>query len=260
MNISDLTAVVLTFNEEQNIERVLRSLDWLEAVCVVDSYSTDATREICEKFRNVSFFQRKFDNHASQWNFAISLVNTPWLLTLDADHVLDKIWKDAWIKCNGEFDAYLARFEYLLAGKKLRSSLYPPKIVLFRKGYGYFVQDGHTQRIVINGKIGFFPAKIYHDDRKKLQRWFFNQLKYSELEAEKILHGSNTRFADLLRKTCWIMPVLIIPYTLFVRGLIFDGIRGWIYAMQRLIAETLIALLLLEKKLHEKEENSDLRD
>jgi glycosyltransferase involved in cell wall biosynthesis len=86
---SDLiTALILTYNEEDNIERVLKRLQWLENVIIVDSHSTDRTLEIVNNYPNVKIYSRTFDTHATQWNYALSLTNSKWILSLDADYIL----------------------------------------------------------------------------------------------------------------------------------------------------------------------------
>src|SRR5438067_1255528 len=85
---SKLQAVILTKNEEPNIERVMDRLQWLEKVVVVDSFSTDKTLEILHSYSNVEVHQRAFDTHAMQWNYGVSQCATEWILSLDADYVL----------------------------------------------------------------------------------------------------------------------------------------------------------------------------
>src|SRR5437879_5272553 len=83
-----VTPVILTFNEDSNIERTLRALEWAATVIVVDSGSTDATEAIARRFANVRWFERPFDSHAQQWWFAIHETGaaTPHVLALDADY------------------------------------------------------------------------------------------------------------------------------------------------------------------------------
>ena len=64
--LSDITPVILTYNEEPNLGRTLESLRWAPRVVVVDSGSTDATRAIAERFSNVAWFERRFDDFARQ--------------------------------------------------------------------------------------------------------------------------------------------------------------------------------------------------
>src|SRR4051794_39411210 len=89
-----LQAVILTKNEEPNIKRVMDRLQWLERVVVIDSFSTDATLEILRCYPNAAVHQRAFDTHAKQWNYGLSLCNTEWILSLDADYVLNDAFVD----------------------------------------------------------------------------------------------------------------------------------------------------------------------
>jgi len=83
-----LTGVIITFNEERNIERCLRSLKSVcDEIIVLDSFSTDRTAEICQ-LHQVRFFQHVFDGHIQQKNRALQMVETEWALSLDADESL----------------------------------------------------------------------------------------------------------------------------------------------------------------------------
>src|SRR5207237_7551859 len=83
-----LTALVLTYNEQENIRRSLEALVWVPRVIIIDSFSNDQTLEIARSFPNVQVIQRVFDTHANQWNAGIDRVDTEWTLTLDADYML----------------------------------------------------------------------------------------------------------------------------------------------------------------------------
>src|SRR4051794_39827406 len=87
-NSKFITGLLLTYNEEDNIIRVLDRLTWLPKVLVIDSYSTDSTLQILRRYPNVEVHQRKFDTHATQWNYGLSLCDSQWILSLDADYVL----------------------------------------------------------------------------------------------------------------------------------------------------------------------------
>ena len=89
--LEQITPVLLTYNEEENIGRTLGQLGWASDVVVVDSYSTDNTVAIARSRIQVRLFQRTFDTHAQQWNFAVqnSAIKTEWILRrLDADYLL----------------------------------------------------------------------------------------------------------------------------------------------------------------------------
>lgn len=245
-----LTAVILTYNEENNIQRVLDQLRWLERVVVIDSYSTDATLAIMAKYPNVEVYQRKFDTHATQWNFGLDQCNSEWILSLDADYVLPHPFIEevcAKIK-EKEFAAFDAQFHFLVFGKALRGNNTTPRPVLFQKALCAYYDEGHTQRLRIDGKTGAFINKIDHDDRKPLSRWLVNQASYSIKESTMLTTtpASELSFISKIRKRKVLAPFFIFFYCLFVKGLILDGWRGWYYTLQRTIVEMLFALRLVE--------------
>src|SRR5438270_13866515 len=85
----DITPLILTFNEEENIARTIGKLSWAKEVVVIDSGSTDRTIELARATHpNVRIVERIFDTHAAQWNFGLAQVRTPWVLSLDADYEL----------------------------------------------------------------------------------------------------------------------------------------------------------------------------
>ncbi|WP_348814122.1 glycosyltransferase family 2 protein, partial [Flavobacterium maritimum] len=83
-----LTALIITYNEEQNIQYVLENLSFADEIIVVDSFSSDRTFEIASSFKNVKVIQHTFENFASQRNYAISLASNSWILFIDADERL----------------------------------------------------------------------------------------------------------------------------------------------------------------------------
>lgn len=83
-----LSAVIITFNEERNIERCLASLQGVaDEIVVIDSFSKDKTAEICAKYE-VKFIENPFAGHIQQKNFAIDQASNEWILSLDADEAL----------------------------------------------------------------------------------------------------------------------------------------------------------------------------
>lgn len=253
MQLSQITPVVLTYNEEPNLARVLDRLRWAGEVVVLDSFSTDATEAIARSYSNVTFAQRKFDDHASQWNHGITLVGQPWILALDADYMLGEGFAEemASLHLDDGADAYVAAFRYLIFGHALRASLYPPRVVLFRRENCHFEKDGHTQILHPKGSTGSLRTLIDHDDRKPFTRWVGSQDKYAKLEAEKLCSASVGRLAlqDRIRRTMILGPVVVFFYTLLARRAVLDGWAGWYYTFQRTLAEIMLSLRLLERKL-----------
>jgi glycosyltransferase involved in cell wall biosynthesis len=263
--LEKVTPVLLTFNEGANIGRSLERLEWAHDIVIVDSFSSDNTAEIVQRFPKVRFFQRIFDTHANQWNYAIHStgIRTEWILALDADYILTAgiIEELGNLKEEAGVDGYSASFVYCIFGKALRATLYPPVIVLYRKEKAFYKQDGHTQRVVIDGSITKLKSKIHHDDRKSLSIWLQAQDRYAQLEALEILGSRAEKLsrADKLRRAApLITPFLIFLYCYFGKGIWLNGLAGGFYAIQRMLAEALLTLRLMEGKVCKAEQNSDL--
>ena len=251
--LTGVTAVVLTFNEAANLRRTLSRLAGVGRVVVVDSGSTDATVAIAGEYPNVEVFERRFDTHAQQWNYGLSLVRTEWVLTLDADYVLTLELEQELCELAPAADCagYWVHFAFCIHGREIRGNLYPPRLALFRREAGVYVQDGHTQVLKLQGRAGWLGGRLRHDDRKPLSAWMQAQCRYADLEVAKLRErgAEGLGFADRVRS--WIVPapVLVCFYTLFVKGVVMDGWAGWFYAMQRVVAELVLSLRLLEERL-----------
>ena len=246
-----ITPLILTYNEAPNIARVLSGLTWAREIVVVDSFSDDETVQIATSFSNVRVVQRAFDNHRNQWDFGLkeTAITTPWVLALDADYVVtDELLAELKIlQPSTQTDGYRASFIYCINGQKLRSGIYPPVIVLYRREAATYEQDGHTQRVALAGEIKDLDSPLLHDDRKPFRRWLNSQSRYTELEAQKLLATDphELEFADRLRRWRFVVPPAMLVYCLFVRGGILDGRAGFYYAFQRATAE-----LMLSHRLH----------
>lgn len=249
------TPLVLTWNEAPNIARCLERLSWAERVVVLDSGSSDETAALVRSFPNAELHERKFDEHTVQWNHGADLVRTPWVLALDADYILPESFSAELrgLAAGEDVDAFFASFRYCIAGRPLRGCLYPPRAVLFRKDRCRYIQDGHTQLLDIPGRSLALTTLIDHDDRKPLSRWFLSQDRYAKLEAEKLLSADAAplRAQDRLRRTMVLAPLATLVWCLLVKGLLLDGRAGWFYTWQRVTAEVMLALRLLEARLEQ---------
>ncbi len=248
-----LTALVITFNEEPNIERVLAALGWVPRVIVLDSGSTDETLSICARFANVEVVHRPFDSFASQCNYGLSLVRSEWCLSIDADYVLPSRTSEEIahaLTAGPGHSGYYARLAYCVNGQELKRAILPPRIVLFRTQRAHYVQDGHAHSLVVDGEVGKLQHPVQHDDRKSMKRWLNSQETYATQEAQKLL-GKRWRelsWADRIRMTRVVAPWLVPAYYLFGKGGVFDGWAGIDYAAQRAIAELVLSVKLIEAK------------
>jgi len=249
--LDQITPLILAHNEAANIARTLERLSWAREIVVVDSFSDDETLAIVSGFANARLIQRTFDSHAAQSNFGLSEtgISTEWVLSLDADFVLTRELVDELSSLQPAADTkgFGVQLVYCVDGRELRSSLLPRLVVLFRRSNAKYVQDGHAHRVHVEGNVEHLQSKIFHDDRKPLGRWFEAQRRYMQLEAKKVRSTTHQlNFADRLRRLRIVAPFAVLFYCLIVRGGIFDGRRGLFYAFQRMAAELMLSLYLIE--------------
>jgi glycosyltransferase involved in cell wall biosynthesis len=246
-----VTPVILTYNEEPNIEVTLRSLAWAPRIVLVDSGSEDQTEQIARSFANVSWYSRKFDAHHSQWRYAISEtdITTEYVLALDADMrpgagFCDELQR---FVSSGEFTGALIPFEYRLLGHCLLGSIYPAQVRVFRKKEVCIDQPGHTQIFKVNGPLYEFRSVLIHEDHKPLSRWLASQMKYASLEAARINSTRTRKIRDQLR-LAGISPFVWGAYAYFKAGGPLRSKASRAYAYERLISEAILARLLAEIK------------
>ena len=247
--LSEITPVILTRDEEVNIGRTLGQLRWARAVIVADSGSTDRTVAIASSFPNVRIVTRPFDDFARQWMHAISFVTTAWLLALDADYFVPEELAneiDA-LAPPDDVDAYEAPFAYAVNGRRLRAASYPPHPVLLRRDACSFVMDGHAYRAVVHGGVERLRQPLVHDDRKDLRRFVARQRRYMRQEAAKIRATPWRALNSVgkIRKLRVVAPFAAALHTLLVKRAILDGRAGWRYALERVIAELMLSLELI---------------
>lgn len=251
--LADITPVLLTHNEAPNIARTLAPLRWARDIVIVDSDSDDGTVAMARTHGAVRVFRRSFDTHAGQWTHAVMQtgIATPWVLALDADYRLSEelVAELAALQPAADVVGYQARFIYCIGGRPLRASLYPPVTVLFRRAGCSYVQDGHTHRVRLAGRIEALRAPIYHDDRKPLVHWRQAQRRYMALEAAKLSRPSaaSRGRVERVRRLRVVAPVAVAVYCLVVRGLLLAGVPGLIYTAQRVYAECLLSGYLLRQ-------------
>ncbi len=251
--IEEITPLIITYDEERNIGRTLERLVWAHRIVVIDSGSTDKTLDILRSYPQVEVIHREFDDFASQCNFGISQVKTSWVLSLDADYELSDslVTELQGLHPGARTSGYRACFVYRIYGRPLRGTLYPPRIVLYRKENASYRNEGHGHRVVVTGEILPLFGSIFHDDRKPLERWFAAQRRYARQEAEYLLTSNRKSLgrADRIRLAVWPAPLAVFIYTLILKGCFLSGWPGMYYALQRLLAETLIALEIIDYRL-----------
>ena len=88
-NRQKLTVIIPSYNEQDNIERCLKSVSWADEILLVDSFSTDRTLEIARKVTD-RILQHEYYNSAAQKNWAIPQAGHDWVLLVDCDETISK--------------------------------------------------------------------------------------------------------------------------------------------------------------------------
>lgn len=246
-----ITAMVITYNEGPNLRRCLDGLRWAPRILVIDSGSTDETLDVARQYSQVDIVEQPFDDFATQCNFGLASIETRWVLSLDADYQLSEaLVAEISSLREDNVAGYSAAFVYRMYGRPLRGSLYPPRVVLYRREGAAYRNEGHAHRIAIAGRVGTLHGKILLDDRKPLSRWFASQYHYAKREADYLLATPRTDLgrADRVRLMGWPAPILVFLYTLIVKRCVLDGWAGWLYVLQRTFAEIALALEIVDRR------------
>ena len=200
----DLTVVVLTKNEEKNIQKCIRSFRGIaKRYVVVDSFSEDNTKQICfelKKYYNIDFYEHEFINHADQFNWALKNtdINTEWVMRIDADEELtEELVNDISDKLpnvkpnvNG---IIVNRRIYFLGRWIKHGGLYPMKVLrIFRRNKAFCEQKMMDEHIVlVEGEAIYFNSDIIDNNTKDLDWWINKHNWYSHREVIDYYHNKN---------------------------------------------------------------------
>tara|TARA_Y100000739_G_scaffold199595_1_gene183253 strand:+ start:322 stop:1077 length:756 start_codon:yes stop_codon:yes gene_type:complete len=183
-----LTAIIPTFNEEHNIVEAIKSVDFADEIIVVDSLSTDRTIELAKQIVT-KVIKRKYENSASQKNWAIPQAKHEWILILDADERVPKELKieiQNILKSNpDESGFWIGRTNYFM-NKRIRFSGWRGDRVirLFKRDECRYEELNVHAEIISEGTVGSLKQKLIHntyvsgaDFQKKLDRYATWQAK-----------------------------------------------------------------------------------
>jgi glycosyltransferase involved in cell wall biosynthesis len=225
-----ISAVIITFNEERNIERCLQSLQGVaDEIVIVDSYSTDRTEEICQPY-GVRFIKHRFTGHIQQKNWAILQATSPYILSLDADEVLSVQLKESIkrVKENWEHDGYYFNRLTNYCGKWIRhTSWYPArKLRLWDSRLGKWGGTNPHDRFRLQkgSSRKFLKGDLYHYSYYSINEHVEQINKFSSIVAE-------TYFAENRRVSYFntiINPLWRLFRDFFIRLGFLDGFYGLI--------------------------------
>lgn len=255
MNRLPLRAFILAKNEAVNIQRSLEGLRGLGIeVIVLDSGSTDGTQEIASKYEYVRVENYSFVEHMTAYNEICTqrCEKGTYALILDADMILTEGLRREItdLVTKAEIQVAQAPVAMWWAGQPLKhGSLYPPKPVLFKAGVEYFVPLGHCSKVRPEIPIVTTRHQLIHDDRKSFQSYLHSQARYADLILSHSKLGASS-WRDKLRCRTPLMLLLVPLYSFFVRLGFLSGKVGAIYALDRLIAESIFYRQALASRLN----------
>ncbi|TKC60953.1 glycosyltransferase family 2 protein [Pedobacter hiemivivus] len=253
--------VILTYNEEQHLPRLLSSIYGLYAtVYVLDSGSTDQTVSIAKRF-GAQVKQQSFLNHPHQWHYALKNfdIQTPWVIGLDADHIVSDELKQRLLDFKDQdypnIDGiYFNRKNYFKNKWIKNGGLYPFYLLkMFRYPVGYSdLNELMDHRFIVPGKTTIWKdGHLLEENLKEnnIRFWIDKHNTYSDLLAREeverrqllraqtvkpLFWGSPDQRTAWLKKLWWRMPLFIRPAIYFIYRYIFrlgilDGYQGFLF-------------------------------
>jgi len=227
-----LSVVVITHNEERNIERCLRSAQWADEVVVVDAMSTDKTVEICSRMK-VEVSLRPWTGYAPQKQYAVSLAKHPWILLLDADEEVTPELRD---EIRGVLASDLpaggyqiARKSYFLGQWMKHGGWYPGyQLRLFQKKLGSISQRPVHEGVELQGEAPKLSNPLNHFTYYSLSQYLAKLNDYTSLDVINRLERTRNR------RIRW-YHLFLNPASVFLRMYVVlsgfrDGFRGFLLA------------------------------
>jgi glycosyltransferase involved in cell wall biosynthesis len=232
MAAMEISAVIITHNEERRLEDALKSLAGVASeIIVVDSYSTDETVRIARKYTD-RVFERAWTNYADQKNFANEKASRPWILSLDADERLSPELQKAIDELKrsepGCAGFSVPRQVFYLGRWVRHSGWYPDwRIRLFRKDSARWEGEFVHERLVVQGKIRKLRAPIHHFTYRNIHEHMARINKFSDLAAQKL-------YAEQ-KKSRW-YHLFFLPVFRFFRAYVWkrgflDGFAGLVISV-----------------------------
>lgn len=225
-----LTAIIIAKNEAANIGACLDSVAFADEKIVVDSQSEDATAQIATQ-KGASVVQRAFDGFGPQKNFALSLAQGDWVLSVDADERVSAELAAAIVKAigNSSADGYeLSRLSSFCGRQMRHSGWYPDYVLrLFRRGKARFTDDIVHERVVCSGAVARLDQPLLHAPVLRLEDALSRMDRYSTSGAEMLIaKGKRVTFMSGISHGLW-----TFFRTYILQAGFLDGREGFLLAV-----------------------------
>lgn len=250
--IPKISALLITYNEEKNIQKWLDEAWYADEIIIVDSQSTDRTAQIAKKNPKVRFIVRKFDNFTAQKNFAIEQAQNEWVTFFDADEripkalvfeMIDEIEKN-------EADAFFVYRRFYFMNKYIKHSGWQnDKVIrLFKKSKNRYGPGRLVHELIESqGKVKYLNNKLDHYSYSSIEEYDRKLTQYSSLRAKEL-------FAKKLKPNAfhyWIKPWYRFMHHYILRLGILDGGEG--YIISKLHAHSVFKRYIFLSKMWENE-------
>lgn len=247
-----ISAVILTKNEEKNLEKCLKSLDFCDEKIIIDDFSTDKTISIAKKF-NAKIYKRKLnDNFALQRNYGLSKVKFDWVLFLDADEIIDFELKKEISRVlhkDHNYNAFYLKRKDIFWKKKLQfGELYNAShtgfIRLIKKNKGSWFGNIHEVYFVNEGKVGSLDGYIIHEAHDSVESFLRKINHYSTIRSNELFSKQIT--TNAFEIICFPFGKFIFNY--FIKLGFLDGPEGFIYCFLMSFHSFLVRAKLFAKQ------------
>ncbi|MDD4202710.1 MAG: glycosyltransferase family 2 protein [Candidatus Omnitrophica bacterium] len=248
---NNLTVIVITKNEEKNIRRCLDSIkDISDEIIIVDDNSMDRTVEIAQKEYNAKVISNPLNNDfANQRNLGIEHATCDWIFQMDADEVVPKETSQKIIKAihnNKDYAAFNIIRRDCIYNIPLMHVPFASLARIFKKGEAQYSGKVHEQ-LVIKGKSLSLDAIVLHYNIFSIEQMMQKALKYSTLEADKIIENTPDISIKKVRYKISFGTIKLFLKHYFKRNSRKDGEVGFIYAVINSISPAILWLKVLEK-------------
>lgn len=252
-----VTLIVLTYNEDLNLEKCLNSVkDYADEVIVVDSGSTDNTLKVATKY-NSKIYTNKFETHNKQWIWALNNtdIKNEWVMGLDADQITTKeLWEELSTIFNRGTESiegiYINR-KYIFRGQWIKhGGMFPKYLLKLFKKNKVLIDENELvdHHFYIKGKTINTKNYIVEENYKEneLSFWISKHRNYADLFARELVKSKSSKILEpdskgnpdertlyfksqYLKYPLFIRPVLYFFYRYFLKLGILDGVQGFIF-------------------------------
>lgn len=187
-----ISGLIITYNEEKNIQEVLECFDFCDEIIVIDSFSTDKTVDIAKKFPNVKVIQNKFEDFTKQRNLALDSATHDWVLFLDGDERITPALRTEIIEELNkpeQKDAYYFYRKFFFAKKPIHFSgtQSDKNFRLFRKSKARYMAGKKVHETLdVNGSIGVLKNKLLHYSVSDYESYKQKMIHYGVLKGKEL--------------------------------------------------------------------------